>query len=829
MLRNYLLIAYRNLWHNKVYALINIFGLAIGLTAALFIFQYVQFERSYDNFHENADNIYRVIVQVTQNEVQASPEHVMISEFPPAIKRACPEVLDYARLYQDNTDNFIISFNAEDGTPPLDFLEKKVFYGDASFMEMFSFPMIVGDAVKALQQPNSLLLSESMAKKFFGANWQETDPIGKMLTINGERAFMVQGIFEDVPANSHIKFEVLLSLPTLAVELNYETELRWGFPTYLQVDPRVDIRKLEEKLKEIIYELYGDLIRSRNVEFNFYLQPVRDTHLHSFDYQSELEVRGSNTILQFLLITAFFILILAWINYVNLSTARAVKRAKEVGIRKVVGAGRRQLITQFLLESFLINLLSIVVAITLYQLCFPYFTNLVQKEIPINSLLEKLWFLTSIVLVLVLGTLLSGGYSAFVLSSFKAVSIMKGKFHSSARGILIRKSLIVFQFIISVGLIIGTFSVYQQLVFMKNHEMGYDMSQKLIIRAPMITDENYAQHYESLQTTLQKFPEVRQVTASHVSPGDSKQKGAYWVLNKKQPEKQKVVSFNTVDYDYLKTYKIQLLHGRDFSREFPSDKDAAIITEDLALQLGFDPPETALQEKVMIDDPTIKKDFTIIGIIKNLSLYSLKLEQRGMVFLLGKDDSQEFLTSTAQFPFTYFTVELGSLSHLQENIASIEKLYKSHFPGNPFTYFFLDDYFNAQYRAEEQFGKVFTAASGLAIFIACLGLFGLSAFMVKQRTKEIGIRKVLGASLQSMLMLLSKDYIKLLCIASLIALPIAYFSLQRWLESYMVRIQLSWWLFLIPVVIVIFIALLTVSFQTIRAALTNPVHSLRHE
>ncbi len=826
MLRNYLLIAYRNLWHNKVYALINILGLGIGLTAALFIFQYVQFERSYDNFHTNVDNIYRVTLQATINGNQRSPVPVAPSDFGPAAKRECPEVLAYARLFQNKIDDFIISYQGEDGTSPIEFLEQEVYYTEASLLAMFSFPMLAGDA-KTLQEPNALLISESMAQKFFGSDWQATNPIGKLLTINGKDNFMLQGVFKDIPDNSHIKFEVLLSLTTLAEAIKYDTEPVFPFRVYLQVDSRADINKLETQIKKIQDKYLGDLLRQVNMgdAIVITLQPVRDAHLYSSGLVSEPEIRGSATTVQFLFITACFILLLAWINYVNLSTARAVKRAKEVGIRKVVGAGRRQLITQFLLEAFLINLLSIVVAMTLYQLFYTSFTSMVERNIPQSSLLEEPWFLVGIGLVLILGTLLSGGYSAFVLSSFKAVSIMKGKFHTSVRGVLLRKSLIVFQFVISVGLIMATFSVYRQLMFMKNFEMGYDMSQKLIVRAPMITDENYAHHYESFKTALQQLPDISQITASLLSPGDSRGKGDQFVLNKKQPEKQMYFSLNVVDYDYLDTYQMKLLYGRSFSREFPSDKDAVVITEDVAQLLGFDPVETALQEKIVIGPDWLKKETTIIGIVKNLNFYSLKLERNGIVFLLPQEDAK-FSTSG---PFHYFTIDLDNLSHLQENMARIEALYTDHFPGNPFSYFFLDDYFNTQYRTEEQYGKVFSTASGLAIFIACLGLFGLSAFIVKQRTKEIGIRKVLGASVQSILLLFSKDYCRLIVLASFIALPLTYLTLNQWLENYMYRIQLSWWLFLLPVFIVVLIALVTVSVQTIKAALANPSHSLRNE
>lgn len=403
---------------------------------------------------------------------------------------------------------------------------------------------------------------------------------------------------------------------------------------------------------------------------------------------------------------------------------------------------------------------------------------------------------------------------------------MKGKFHTSARGILFRKSLIVFQFVISVGLIVGTFTVYRQLMFMRNYELGLDVSQKLVVRAPRIISENHTLHYESFKTDLQKLPDIAQVTASYLAPGNQAI-GGQFVLNKKQPEKHQPFPIGGVDYNYLETYKIQVLHGRSFSREFPADKDAAVITEDVALQLGFDPVETALQEKIMVGTNWLNKEVTIIGIVKNINLKSLKFQRSGVVFMLGQDYQEEAPISFLQY--NYYTIELNNLSRLQEKLAQIEDIYKKLFPGNPFNYFFLDNYFNAQYKAEEQFGKVFTIASGLAIFIACLGLFGLSAFMVRQRTKEIGIRKVLGASIQNILLLLSKDYIKLVCVAGIIALPLAYFSLHQWLESYMYRIQLSWWLFLVPVVIVIGIALFTVSFQTIKAALTNPAKVLHNE
>jgi len=689
--------------------------------------------------------------------------------------------------------------------------------------------MILGDPT-SLEEPNTLLLSRSIAKKLFGTNWQVAKPIGKTVTIDGEVDYIVQGIFEDIPENSHIKFEVLASFRTLFKNLDWDTAVMRNFRTYLLIEPQTDIRQLEEKLQKISDNSLSDFLKQQQYDLkaDITLQPIRDVHLNSFGYQSEPEVRGSNATVQFLFITACFILLLAWINYVNLSTARAVKRAKEVGIRKVVGAGRRQLITQFLLEAFLINLLSIVVAATLYQLAFPYFTGLVQKAIPVSALLEAPWFLTGIFLIIIFGTLLSGGYSAFVLSSFKAVSIAEGKFHTSSQGVLLRKSLIVFQFVISVGLIIGTYSVYQQLAFMKNYEVGYDLSQKLIVRAPRITDGNYHNHYESFKSSVKKIAGVQQVTASYVAPGDAHESGQHDVHEKGQPEKKIFATVNCVDEDYLNTYQVPFLYGRGFSCDFPSDKNAAVISKDLALQLGFDPVETALQGKIVIAPVWWGKEVSVVGIIDDIVMHSLKQEPTGDLFLLANADERH-MGYSGSLQFYHFTIDINDISHLQENIASIEKLYKERFPGNPFEYFFLDDYFNAQYRAEGQYGKVFTVASSLAIFIACLGLFGLSAFMIKQRTKEIGIRKVLGAPVPTILLLLSRDYFKLILLAGVIALPIAYFSLHQWLENYTVRIPLAWWLFLVPLAIVVLIALVTVSVQTVKAALANPAKSLRYE
>ncbi|WPP53643.1 ABC transporter permease [Catalinimonas niigatensis] len=362
------------------------------------------------------------------------------------------------------------------------------------------------------------------------------------------------------------------------------------------------------------------------------------------------------------------------------------------------------------------------------------------------------------------------------------------------------------------GLIIATFVVYQQLMFMKNYEMGYNMSQKLIVRAPNIT-QDYAHQYESYKTALQRLPVVGQVAASHLSPGDRRGKGDGFASTLKQPDKGTWFSVNSVDKEYLQTYEINILHGRGFSRNFPADKEAVVITEEVTLVLGYDPVERALQEKILLSEGQVKKEVTVIGIANDVNLYSLKLEQTGIIFLLA----DEFDRDQSQWPISYFTVEMESSEDVSESLKSIEEIYESHFPANPFVYFFLEDYFNAQYLAEEQFGKVFTWARGLAIFIACLGLLGLSAFMVKQRSKEIGIRKVLGSNISDIWLLLAKDLLKALLIASVIGIPLINYFMKSWLEEFVYKIPLSWWMFVLPVVLMILIAILTVS-QHLRKA-----------
>lgn len=826
MLRSYLIIAYRNLKHNKKYTLINIFGLAIGLTAALYLFQYVKFEKSYDNFHENADNIYRLIQKLTISGIPESPDHFSLALFGPTLKRELPEVVDYARLWKYYKNDFVISYLPSDEAERIEFLENKVYYADSSFMTMFSFPLITGNA-SSLKDPNTLLISESMATRIFGYDWLQEEPVGKSLIINGDEEFMITGVFRDIPENSHIKFEILLSLQTLSKIMDLNTAVQLNFRTYLLLTPEVDIHSLESKIRDVLFNATGDFL-SRNqykIEAEFQLQPLRDVHLHSFGFQNEPEVRGSNDTVQFLFITGWFILILAWINYINLSTAWAVKRAREVGIRKVIGAGKQQLILQFLMETFLINCMSIILAITLYQLFYPYFASMANKTIPMQNLLSQPWFLAIIFLILLLGTLLSGGYSAFYLSSLNPVQIMKGRYYSSIRGLILRKTLIVLQFIISISIITGTYCVYKQLSYMKNYDKGYNLSHKLIVHAPYITGDNYHNQYQGFRDAVEEIPDVKRFTASFFSPGDPGQTGIQHIHKKGQPAKKLFVSLNCVAENFFDVYRIQFLHGRGFRSNAPADNETAVISRSLARQLGFEKAEDALLSKIIIAPVWWKKEVTVIGIIDDIIFNSLKDETRSMMFLPAVP-GQKHMGFSGSLKLNHYTVEIRNTYNVRTTISRLEQFYKNNFPGNPFEYYFLDEQFNALYKTEEQYGQIMSTASGLSILIACLGLFGLSSFLIKQRINEICIRKVLGAPTKSILLSLAGNYIRLTILSGILAFPVSYILLGKWLDNYAHRIDLQWQLFFFPILIVVMVTLLTISYQSLKAATTNPAVAL---
>jgi len=822
MLRNLLLTALRNLKKNKFFSLLNILGLATGMTVFLLIAQYVRFERSYENFVPGKENIYRVQLQsYSSNELMtASAENY--PGVAPAMKNEFPEVVSYARLYNMGYKNNVIITYKEAKPVPVAFKHRGFLYADSALLTMMEYKMAAGDPKSALAEPYTAVISEKYAKMYF----KNEDPMGKTLLLqdddfNNEPA-KVTGVFKDLPPNTHLKFDILFSYKTLyrrgdwAPDRYGQSWRRKDMYTFIQLRPGTDPKVIEAKLPALVNKYKPELARTTRKDV-LALQPLTDIHLHS-DLAEEPEPNGSNRIVLFMGLIGIFVLVIAWINYVNLSTARALERAKEVGIRKVIGAFKRQLISQFLAEAALVNLLSIIIAWGLTAAVLPYFNTISGLKLTITYLIQP-WFIVLLVLLWIVGTFLSGFYPALVLSSFKPVTVLKGKLKNSFRGILLRKGLVTMQFMASIILIAGTMIVYRQLKYMMKTDLGMNIDQVLVVERPGIADTSSAIFNSSIdlfRNELKKNPAVQGVSASFTIPGKQRE---YKVIVKRygaDTNDSVTVRFNSMDYDFLDVYKMKLIAGRNFSPGFPRDPDTSvIISETAAKLLGFKKPEDAVGRTLTI--PTFGGWNPIVaGVVNDHHQLSLKKTMEPSIFFCSVYGGE------------FYSMRIRTAS-LPQTLKHVEASWTKAFPGNPFGYFFLDEYFNRQYENEQKFGKLFTSFAILAIIIGCLGLFGLSAYTASQRIKEIGIRKVLGASVMDITGMLSRDFLKLVILAVLIASPVAWFVMSKWLDDFAYRTHMSWWIFGLAGLMALLIALLTVSFQAIKAAIANPVKSLRTE
>ena len=840
MFRNYFVIAVRNLKKNKAFSLINILGLAIGMAACLLILQYVRFELSYDEFHEKAHRVYRAALYQYKDgalEVKSATTFPVVGR---ALQENFPDAVEaFVRLHQQPG-----VFSYLDDEASTVFSEENVFYTDASFFNVFSFPLLVGDAAHALTDPNTVVITASVAEKYFGSDWQAVNPVGKSIqsrTFFNKTDLLITGVLADPPKNSHLKFDFLISYPTIygwkddaGTDYREEAENLWGwetFYTYLLLRPGGDSHRLEKAFMPIV-EQHAPFRKEQGFVFNMVLQPIEKIHLAS-DLTNELEAPGDAQTVYILLIIACCILAIAWVNFVNLSTVKAIERAKEVGLRKVVGASRKQLILQHLLEASFLNGISILLAFILFQGSLSYFAQFTGMEVDTTLLMQPVSIVLIVVLLLIGGTIMSGLYPAFILSSYQPVRALKGKVVSSGRGGWLKKGLVVFQFTTAAILIMVVFTVGQQLSFMKNHELGVDIQQKLVVEGPQFANsraENVA-NIHAYKTSLKRHNLIQHVTLSRNVPA-TEIRGNSYVRRRDRPEEAKFYHVMGVDYDYMATFGQQLLAGRFFletqpfsnteitsanknAPDFGTNDHSVIVNETAARRLGFTRVEDAIDQQIAVFGG-VKQ---IVGVVKDYHHKSLKSNFEPIIFYLQPDG------------WEYMTLDVGATS--SEKLADVVKYaqeeWKEIYPDESFSYFFLDDYFNQQYQADQQFYGLFNLFSGLAIFIACLGLFGLSSYTALQRTKEIGVRKVLGASVSSIVRLLSKDFIQLVLVASFLALPVAYWALEQWLADYAFHITIRWWLLALPVVLVLLITLFTVSFQTVKAALANPVDSLRNE
>ncbi|MBN1898154.1 MAG: ABC transporter permease [Spirochaetes bacterium] len=780
MLIHYFKNSLRYMRQHKSYSLINITGLAVGIACCLLILSWIQYELSYDRFHTNAREIYRVISEFHSPGGEINYTATNQAPLAAALKENFPEIINSARALRRD---WKIGKQSEQFT-------ESVWFVDASFLDVFLFNFIQGNPTISLSEPNSVILTESLAKKQF----QNENPMGKTV-IGGQRTpFFVSGVIKDIPQNSHLDIDAIIPLQLLAKAGHNLTE--WGgynYRTYIQLQKGRSKKDIQQKVKYILKEYAPE------TKTTIQLQPLTKIHLYA------LEGGGLITYIYIFLTMAVFILLIACVNYINLATARSSARAKEVGIRQVVGARREQLISQFLCESFLLSLVATFFALVLAHIFLPIFQRLAGKEISISYSLESLGLVVGIA---ALTGIISGSYPAFVLSHVKPIKILKGIFRGSREGVFFRKVLVISQFALSIFFIFGTLTISQQIHLLLNKNLGYDKENIICLN----TLDGIAQNYSAIKNGLMTNPNIVGMTVVDSfldEPNSSASSDVISWEGQKADENLPWLVVRGVDFDFQKTFGIKMAEGRFFSREFPSDSEEGMVVNEAAVKaMNMDSP---LGKKFHFWD----YDGIIIGVIKNFHYRSLHKNIEPMVMKVGINLQRialrikgEDITSTLRF---------------------IETEIKKIVPNYPFELEFLDEKLNRLYKAEERMENITQAISFLALFISCLGLVGLAAYTAEQKTKEIGIRKVLGASTNNITLMLYKNYIHWIIAANLIAWPLGFYFVNRWLRNFAYKIDISIWIFLIPSALVFFIAFLTVSFQSIRAAKANPIDSLRYE
>ena len=809
MLQNFFKISFRNIFRNKVYATINILGLAMGIAAFLLLMQYIGLEKSVNRFHKDLSNKYRILNEAKDGATWGEVEPGWAKQ----AARRFPEIKEFCR-FEDGVAAGIVALK---GNKERSYREAKIGYAEANFFTFFNFPLISGNGI-SFSQPNVTFISEAAAKRYFG----DKDPMGQVLTLHnqfGSTPYTVKGVFKNIGDNSDIRFEMVFSLETLK-NLGNLNDNSWAnldnlesqfIHTFFRLNPGTDVAKLENKLTALRNELKEDKDGVR-----FRLQALADVHLGR-SLNETFNTTGNLKYVYMLGVIALLILLIGWFNYINLSTANSFRRANEVGVRKVIGATRNNLITQFMTESLLVNVLALLVAVVLITLIQPLFNNLVGKTLNFDTLFDSSVWIYAIGLLLI-GSILSGAYTAFSLSRFKPVQTLKGKISKTSKGVFLRKSLVVTQFAISIALIIATIMIHAQLDFMQNKKLGVNTSQLLVIRGPEIgKDSSYSNRRSAFWNTLsqQSFVKSYCVTGSIPGTGYNFRTSGFTQPASTKGDELKSYAFAIINEMYLNTYEIELAAGRNFTKAEClvdwNDNSKVMMNETAIRQLGFENPGDALRTKVQWDERALE----VVGIVKDYHHTSLQKAIDPIIFYPQNNNN-------------YFSIRLTT-DKVQDKVATLEKLFKSNFPDNPFEYFFADENYNKSYENEKQYAAIFSTAAIWAIFIACLGLFGLATFTVESRVKEIGVRKVLGASVQSIVSLLSRDFLVLVFIAFLVASPLAWYGMHTWLKDFAYKVPIGAWAFLLAGGIALCIAVITVSFQAIKAAIANPVESLRTE
>jgi putative ABC transport system permease protein len=800
MIKNYLILTLRNLRSNKGYFIINLLGLTIGITAFILITLWIKAETSYDKFHKNAQNIYRVDYLLYEEGILEQHSASGSSGVGKEIKNMFPEVEDYTRFYHTES---LVKYG--DKT----FKENNILYAQSSFFEIFSFPLSDGRPDSSILAINHAVITEETARKYFG----NENPLGKMITIDGANDFEVTGIVRSIPENSHFKFDILLSYENL-IKSSRGWDNSWVSErvySYIRMTPGADAKALEVKLPQIPEAFIGKFMKDAFFLLEYKLVKLTDIHLHS-SVNNELEVNGNYRSVFSLGIVALLVLLIAFVNYINLATSRSIERAHEVGIRKVTGASKQDLVFQFLTESALLNLISLIISITVVLLLLPFFKQVMQSPLQLDYFMVLLLF----ILLLVYGSLFTGLLPAVYISHFAPGLVLKGKNPTEARWVrLLKNFLVVFQFTVSIILITGTIIIYRQVNFMRNHDLGFNKEGLIVIDGPRIlranTYESYMKTLESFKNEILALSGVSNITASSNVPGTEIKNSRVFGIPVEGRNTEKRIDVYYIDNHFFDTYGLTLRAGENYQPTIEEESNKIIINESALSYYGFEEPLSTIG-KILRGG---KQEVTIKAILNDFNQQSLKQLPSPIAFF-------------NQPANTFYTIKVN-MTGIEHLLPELEKIWNSHYPGNPFDYFFLDDFYNEQYSADERFSGLFLASSILAIIIACLGLSGLSAYSISRRTKEVGIRKTNGARILQVLILLNKDFMKWVGIAFVIAVPVAWFIMNKWLENYAYRVELSWWIFAIAGIIAFAIALITVSWQSWRAATRNPVEALRYE
>ena len=800
MFRNYLLVTLRNIIRQKGYSIINILGLAIGFAVFILIVLHIRNELSFDCFHENADRIYRISVNGT---IAGDELNVAVSAAPTgeAMVREIPQISTVTRV-----DKFpqTVHFSYNDRN----YYQDGLLFVDSTFFDVFSFSLIRGHPKKVLVDPYSLVLTETVAEKYFGTE----DPIGKIIKMNNNASFHITGIVEDPPRNSHFRFEALSSFTTMLEMNGEEAYSNWGalsLYTYVLLAKEAVPEEVEKQFPELYLKYMEDLSELDNIKFEPYLQPLTSIHLHS-NLMAEIEPNSDIDYVYAFFAIAVFILLIACINFMNLSTARSVQRSKEVGLRKVVGAQRQQLVFQFIGESIMLSFASLVIGLILVEVFLPTFNHLLDTSLYLNLFSSWKAGLYLPALALVVG-ILAGSYPALYLSSFQPIRVLKGSFTKGAGKSSVRNVLVIFQFSISIFLIICTTFVYGQLNFLKQKKLGFSKEHVIVIP---LRGERLFDKAQIIKSELLNLSCVTNASTSRFVPGRDMD-GSGFIPEGYEDNNPIIIFNNQVDFDYMKTMEMEIINGRDFNNELSTDSSSVIINETLRKKLGWEDP---LGKKITAFNNNESFDLNIIGVVADFHFRSLHDVIEPSLMFIGKNNTR------------YINVKL-SPGNVEENISIIEGKWKEMEASLPFDYYFLEEDFDSQYKAEQRIGGIFIYFTLIAIVIACLGLFGLASYNAEQKTREIGIRKALGSSVQRIILMLSKQFTKYIIFANIIAWPLAWYFISEWLSNFAYRIHVidKWWIFPFAALVGLFIALITVIYQAIKAAVINPVEAIKYE